>query len=147
MLSNKMSNLYKTIIMEHYKNPRNKGNLEQDGYISCHLKNPTCGDDIRVAVKLVDEVIADIRHEGIGCSICCSSASVMSCVLKNKCLADMDLIVNNFYELVQGNPIEKNINMGDAVAYSGVSMFPARIKCATIPWKALEQAVLESKEE
>lgn len=141
MVSSKLSNLYRQIIMEHYKNPRNKGGVDGEGYVAVHLKNPTCGDDVTVAVKVTGQVIEDIRHEGEGCSICCSSASVMSVLLKGKELAEADAITKNFYEIVKGQNVDPNINMGDAVAYEGVAKFPARIKCATIPWKALEEAV------
>jgi len=130
--------------MEHYKNPRNKGDIDKEGYHKVHLKNPTCGDDITISVKIIDDIIADIRHEGVGCSICCSSASVMSETLKNKTITEADKITKNFYEIVKGEEVDKTIKMGDAVAYAGVSNFPARIKCATIPWKALEQAISEN---
>lgn len=143
MVSAKLANLYKTIIMEHSKNPRNKGVSNQKDYISVHLKNPTCGDDIEISIKLNNGNLEDIRHQGTGCAICCSSASVMSIVLKNKSIDDANLIINGFYQIVQGNDISQEITMGDAIAYAGVSKFPARIKCATIPWKAIEQAILE----
>ena len=143
MISSNLQNLYRQIIMDHYKNPRNKGLPAVDGYHHVHLKNPTCGDDIIVAVKIERGIITDIRHEGIGCSICCSSASVMSVLLKNKPVGEVETLAQNFYEIVKGADYDKDIKMGDAVAYAGVAQFPARIKCATIPWKALEGAIGE----
>lgn len=141
-LSN-LEQLYRQVIMDHYKNPRNKGLLEADGYHQVHLKNPTCGDDVTVAVKVEDGKLVDIRHTGEGCSICCSSASVMSQTLKGKTLAEADEITKNFYEIVKGEAFDEELDMGDAPVYMGVSKFPARIKCATIPWKACEQAIEE----
>lgn len=139
-----LQGLYRQVIMDHYKSPRNKGitNLGE-GYHSVHLKNPTCGDDVHVAVKLNDNKVEDIRHEGIGCSICCSSASVMSETLIGQTITDANEITNAFYDIVKGDEIKTELDMGDAVSYSGVAQFPARIKCATIPWKAFDQAVQE----
>ncbi|MCL1924881.1 MAG: SUF system NifU family Fe-S cluster assembly protein, partial [Defluviitaleaceae bacterium] len=108
-----------------------------------HLKNPTCGDDIEIAVKLNGDTLEDIRQDGTGCSICCSSASVLTETLTGKSKKEAREITNNFYELIKGEPYNENLDMGDTVAYRGVSQFPARIKCATIPWKALETALNE----
>jgi len=146
MAFSSLENLYRQIIMDHYKKPRNKGLQQGGGYRHVHLKNPTCGDDVTVGVKLVDGVLEDIRHEGVGCSICCSSASVMSDILKDKHIDDAERIILNFYEIVKGAAFDKTLPMGDAVAYAGVANFPARIKCATIPWKALETAIHSSED-
>ena len=148
-MSSNLQNLYRQVIMDHYKNPRNKGLISDATYHNVHLKNPTCGDDVTIQIKIIDDRVADIRHEGIGCAICCSSASVMSETLVNKTLEEAINITNNFYEIVKGEDIDDDLDeeeMGDAFVYSGVSQFPARIKCATIAWKAFETAVEEAKE-
>jgi len=148
-MSSNLQNLYRQVIMDHYKNPRNKGLIEGEGYYNVHLKNPTCGDDVTVSVKTSGDLIEDIRHEGVGCAICCSSASVMSEVLVDKTFDKALHIANNFYEIVKGEEIDDDLDeddMGDAFVYSGVSQFPARIKCATIAWKAFEQVVDEIRE-
>jgi len=132
--------------MDHYKNPRNKGLVDNDEYHLAHLKNPTCGDDVKVAIKADADKITDIRHEGSGCAICCSSASVMSEVLVDRTFSEAKNIANNFYEIVKGEEIAPDLDeetLGDAFVYTGVAQFPARIKCATIAWKAFEQAVEE----
>jgi SUF system NifU family Fe-S assembly protein len=141
-----LKNLYRQVIMDHYKDPINKGILEDDTYHKVHLKNPTCGDDITIAVKLNGEIIEDIRHDGIGCSICCSSASVLCDVLSGKRKQETLTITNNFYDMIKGEKYDEKLDMGDAVAYIGVSQFPARIKCATIPWKAFEATLKEMEE-
>lgn len=138
-----LQNLYKQVIMDHYKDPRGKGILEDSSYHKVHLKNPTCGDDIEIAIKLVDNILEDIRQDGIGCSICCSSASVLTETLTGKHIDEALKITNNFYELIKGEKFDETLDMGDTIAYTGVSKFPARIKCATIPWKALETAIQE----
>ena len=149
-MSSNLQNLYRQVIMDHYKNPRNKGLIEDEGYHNVQLKNPTCGDDITVSIKVNDQVIEDIRHEGVGCAICCSSASVMSETLVEKTFDEAMNLAKNFYEIVKGEEIDADLDeeeMGDAFVYQGVSQFPARIKCATIPWKAFETAVEEVKRE
>ena len=126
--------LYRAVIMDHAKNPKNKGLTHGEGYQFVHFKNPSCGDDINVEVKIEDGVIKDIHQDGRGCSISMSSASVMSDTLKG-------LKVDEALEVI--NPKHEE-ELGEAVAYSGVSQFPARIKCATLAWKAIEQAIKEA---
>lgn len=146
MSSSNLQQLYRQVIMDHYKKPRNKGLVQDEAYHDVHLKNPTCGDDITVQVQVEDGIVKDVRHEGVGCSICCSSASVMSQTLKGKTVEEAQQITDNFYELVKGEEFDEDLDMGDAPVYQGVSQFPARIKCATISWKASEQALHEVKE-
>jgi len=139
-----LDQLYRQVIMDNYKNPKNKGLVEGDGYVNVHLKNPSCGDDMYVCCKVVDNIVVDVKHNGSGCSICCSSASVMSELLKGKNVSDAESIINDFYEMVKGNEISDEERMDEAIAYKSVSQFPARIKCATLSWKAIEEAIKES---
>ena len=90
-------------------------------------------------------IITDIRQDGHGCSICCSSASVMSETLKGKTLEEAQQIIEAFYQMIQANPISEEMEekLGEAIAYTGVSQFPACIKCATLSWKACEKAINE----
>lgn len=130
--------------MDHYKNPRNKG---LKGYDAVHLHNPSCGDEVVVEAKLEGNMIKEINHNGSGCSICCSSTSVMSEVLtgldKDKALA----VIKDFYDLVMGLPVKDEDALGEALVYQGVSKFPARIRCATIAWKALEKLLQGEQDE
>ncbi len=143
-----LEELYRQVIMDHYKNPRNKGISDVDGYRLVHLHNPSCGDDMRVIVKVESGIITDVRQDGTGCSICCSSASVMSEALKGKTVEEANKLINYFYQMIQGNKLDedKEEALGEAIAYKGVSQFPARIKCATLAWKACEQALKEVEE-
>lgn len=141
-----LENLYRQVIMDHYKNPRNKGLVNDDKYKEVHLKNPSCGDDITIQAKVNDKKIEDIRQDGTGCSICCASASVMSEALIGKNVDEANDIIHNYYEMIQGKEYNDDIDMGDSEVFQGVSQFPARVKCATISWKALEQAI-DDKEE
>ena len=138
-----LSTLYRAVIMDNYKNPKNKGLTKSDKYHFVHLNNPSCGDDMNVEILIEDGVVKDIHHDGHGCSICCSSASVMSETLKGRSVEDAKKLIYEFYELVMGKAPEDEEELGEAIAYMGVKDFPARIKCATLSWKALEKAISE----
>ncbi len=138
-MNSDLNSLYRTIIMDHSKNPRHKG---LKGYPHVHIKNPSCGDDITVEAKVVDGIVEEVNHIGTGCSICCSSASILSELLSGKTVEEAKKIINLFYELVQGKEIEDMDKLEEALVFQGVSKFPARIKCATISWKALERVLV-----
>lgn len=135
---NNLENLYRQVIMDHYKNPRNKG---LKGYKNVHFKNPSCGDDITIEANIENGVIKEVNHQGVGCSICCSSASVLSELVKGKSTDETLNLVNKYYKMLVGEEIENEEELEDALVYQGVSKFPARIKCASIAWKALEQLI------
>ncbi|MFU8793019.1 MAG: Fe-S cluster assembly sulfur transfer protein SufU [Acholeplasmataceae bacterium] len=139
--------LYRQVIMEHYKYPKNKGLVDDASYLTIHLNNPSCGDELTVQLKVEDDVITDIKHQGTGCSICCSSASVMSETLKHQKIDDAMSVIGQFYELIKGYPYNPEILKGDAIVYQGVSQFPARVKCATLGWKAVEKGLIKIKED
>ena len=130
-----LENLYRQVILDHYKNPRYKG---LKCYPKVRIKNPSCGDDITVEAKVSEGLIEEINHEGSGCSICCSSASVLSETLGGKTTAKAEELIQKFYSMIKGED-EGDEELEEALVYQGVSQFPARIKCATLPWKALER--------
>lgn len=142
---NNMEQLYRQVIMDHYKNPRNKGLIQDPGYKTIHIKNPTCGDDITIQSHVVNGIVEDVRHDGTGCSICCSSASVMSETVKGKTVKEAAVLTANYLNWMSNQPFEEDIDMEEAIAYSGVRQFPARIKCASIAWKAFEGTLKESE--
>jgi SUF system NifU family Fe-S assembly protein len=135
---NNIENLYRQVIMDHYKNPRNKG---LKGYPHVHIKNPSCGDDITVEARIENGVIKEINHQGTGCSICCSSASVLSEVLKGKTVEEASALIQKYMKMIKGESITDEEELEEALVYEGVSKFPARIKCATVAWKALEKVI------
>ncbi len=139
----KIENLYRQIIMEHYKNPLNKGLLSDPNYLLINMHNPSCGDDVTVQLKVEDNIVKDIRHEGVGCSICCSSASVMSETLKGLSKEEAIKIVENFINMVMNKEFDPTYLKGDTQAYSGVRTFPARVRCATLAWVAVEKGLKE----
>lgn len=139
---NKITDLYGQVIKEHSKYPRNKGLIT--GYPTLRFKNPSCGDDITVQVLIKDHHIVDIRHEGTGCAICCSSASVMSETLIGKTVEEAKAIINDFYELIKGNIPDDEDRLEEAIVYINIHNFPPRAKCATLSWRALG-ALLEGE--
>ena len=141
---NSISDLYRQVIMDHYKSPRNKGLKQDDSYINLRLKNLSCGDDVTIQALIVNGIIKEVRHEGTGCSICCSSASVMTEVLKGKTVEEAEAIINDYYSLIKGEEVKDEDALDEAIAYRGVANFPARVKCATLSWRALG-AILEGK--
>lgn len=133
---NNIENLYRQVIMDHYKNPRHKG---LKGYPHVHIKNPSCGDDITVEADIEDGIVKEVNHSGSGCSICCSSASVLSELISGKSKEKAQELIQKFYDMIKGERIANEEELDEALVYQGVSKFPARIKCATISWKALEK--------
>lgn len=142
-----IDNLYRTVIMDHYKNPHNKGLVEDENYKQVHLNNPSCGDDMFVQIKLDNGKLVDVRHNGHGCSICCSSASVMSDTLIGLTKDEALKTIDGFLTMIKGEEYDENIELGEAVVYQGVSQFPARIKCATLAWKASLKALVGEEDE
>lgn len=141
---NNLENLYRQVIMDHYKSPRNKG---LKGYPKVRYRNPSCGDDITIEAKIESGVIKEVRHEGVGCSICCASASILSTLMQDKNKVDAEALMHKYYDMLQDKEVQDIDELEEAVAFKGVSKFPNRIKCATIAWKALEELVRKDKDE
>ncbi len=141
MSSSDNSALFRQIIMDHYKNQRNHG-LASDprGYMTIHLKNPSCGDDLTVQLKVDGENIKEIRQNGEGCSICCASASMMSELLEATTLTEAENIIRQFHLMIQAEPYEAEA-IGDAISLEGVSRLPQRVKCATLGWQAAKRGI------
>lgn len=140
---NNLNQLYRSVIMDHYKNPRNKGVLEE-GTMTVDMNNPTCGDAIRLTLDVQNGIVHDAKFDGEGCSISLSSASMMTEAIKGKSLEDALGMSEEFSKMMLGENYDIPEEYGDIEALSGVSQFPARIKCATLTWKALEKGVKES---
>ncbi|RSK28455.1 SUF system NifU family Fe-S cluster assembly protein [Bacillus sp. HMF5848] len=143
--NNNLDTLYRQVIMDHYKNPRNKGSLEDDS-ITIDMNNPTCGDRIHLTLKVEDDKVVDAKFDGEGCSISMSSASMMTQVIKGQSVEDALKMSKIFSDMMQGKEYDDEIDLGDIEALQGVSKFPARIKCATLAWKAMEKGVHNNKE-
>ncbi|USG66758.1 SUF system NifU family Fe-S cluster assembly protein [Brevibacillus ruminantium] len=139
-----LDDLYRRVIMDHYQKPRNRGKLEESEGLIVNLNNPTCGDSISLSLKVENGMVTDAKFLGEGCSISMSSASMMTEAVKGKPVEEALKLSQIFSDLMQGKEIDDSIDLGDIEALSGVAKFPARIKCATLAWKALEQGVKQA---
>ncbi|WP_138418521.1 Fe-S cluster assembly sulfur transfer protein SufU [Aquibacillus sediminis] len=140
-----LDTLYRQVIMDHYKNPRNRGELEDDS-LMIDMNNPTCGDRIQLHLQVTDGKVEDAMFEGEGCSISMSSASMMTQAIKGKPIDDALKMSGAFSQMMLGEDVDSDdLELGDAEALQGVSKFPARIKCATLAWKAMEKGINEEK--
>lgn len=145
MSFNNLDTLYRQVIMDHYKSPRNKGNLD-GAVLIAEMNNPSCGDRIELQMKVNDDlVIEDIKFDGEGCSISMSSASMMTQAIKGQKLEDALKMSELFSQMMIGQEIDPgSLELGDIEALQGVSQFPARINCATLAWKTMEKTAKEN---
>lgn len=134
-----LEDLYREVILEHYKSPRNRGRLEGPGTRRVELQNPTCGDEIQLSLAVRDGRVSDARFTGRGCSISMASASMMTEALKGRSLEEAIRLGRDFKAMLRGQPPAQDL--GDLVALSGVAQFPVRVKCATLAWNAMLRAV------
>jgi nitrogen fixation NifU-like protein len=136
-----LESLYQEIILDHYKNPRGRVLLDEPAAES-HQVNPTCGDEVTVQVALDEHGHLLVGYEGQGCSISQASASVMSEMVTGADPADAEAVRRAFVELMhsKGAAEPDEDVLGDGVAFVGVAKYPARIKCALLPWMALQDA-------
>lgn len=132
--------LYQEMILDHYRRPRNKGEIENPDE-TIVMKNPLCGDEIEVQIRYDGDQIADIGFTGRGCSISQASASMMTQLIKGKSADEIESLRARFRDLVMGKEADSSdATLGSLRALSGVSKFPARVKCALLAWNALEES-------
>lgn len=148
-----VESLYREVILDHYRNPRNRGKLDHpDAHGEGH--NPLCGDELTLDLRLEDERVVEIAVEGQGCSISQASASMMSQAIKGKTLDEVRNLIASFKGMmdIETPPTEVGIDvdrpgavLGDLEALQGVRKFPVRIKCANLAWTTLEEALESSQ--
>ena len=138
-----LDNLYQEVILDHYKHPEHKG-LSATSDVQVHHINSSCGDELTLNLSLIDGTIV-VSWDGIGCSISMASASMMSGLLSGKTLAEAGPILEVFVSLMQskGTQTGDESVLEDAVAFAGVSKYPARIKCALLGWMAFKDAAVQ----
>ena len=141
----KLESMYQEIILDHYRNPLHKG-LRDPYDAEVHHVNPTCGDEVTLRVKLDDGVVVDVSYDGQGCSISQASTSVMADLVIGGTVEEGLAKQAEFLELMQskgeGEPDEDLLE--DAVAFAGVSKYPARVKCALLGWMAWKDATAQA---
>jgi nitrogen fixation NifU-like protein len=146
-----LESMYQEIILDHYRNPHHKG-LRDPFDAEVHHVNPTCGDEVTLRVRLSDDggTVQDVSYDSLGCSISQASVSVMTDLVVGKELATADAAYNSFLALMRtkgdtGAVIEADEDvLEDAVAFEGVSKYPARIKCALLGWMAWKDATAQA---
>ena len=135
-----LEDLYKEVILEHYKNPRNKRELP-GAQVSCSRNNPLCGDEITIQARLGDGMVAEVTFQGSGCSISQASASMLTeavtGVSKDRALE----LAGEFRSMMEGSLDPDEDEFGDMVALKGVVKYPVRIKCAVLAWDVLQEAL------
>ena len=139
-----LEDLYREIILDHYRTPRNRGELPPPArHAEGH--NPLCGDEITVYLDIDGDVVNDVKVNGQGCSISQSSASMMSAAIKGRSVAEVRALVRKFKGMmsieIEGDDPTVDVPLGDLEALQGVVKFPVRIKCATLAWNTLLEAL------
>ncbi|MSO33907.1 MAG: SUF system NifU family Fe-S cluster assembly protein [Candidatus Nanopelagicaceae bacterium] len=140
-----LESLYQEIILDHYKRPKNKA-LQDKYSVEVHHNNPSCGDEITLRVQVENQIIKQLTWDGVGCSISQASSSVMSELTQGASIEKALELEVSFLELMQGKgQVEADEQeLADAVAFSGVARYPARVKCALLSWMALKDALLRA---
>lgn len=141
----KLESMYQEIILDHYRNPHHKG-LREPFDAEVHHVNPTCGDEVTLRVKLDDDVVSDVSYDSLGCSISQASVSVMTDLVIGHTLDEATKAYDAFLALMRAKGDTGSVTddledvLEDAVAFEGVSKYPARIKCALLGWMAWKDA-------
>lgn len=141
--------LYREVILDHYRNPRRRGALTGD-HIHAEGQNPSCGDEFSLDIAVEDGTVVDAAIQGQGCSISQASGSMMAAAIVGKSLAQINDLTHNFKVMMSIEEGEDPVDadnpgsvLGDLEALRGVKKFPVRIKCADLPWTTLEDAVAQ----
>jgi nitrogen fixation protein NifU and related proteins len=140
-----LASLFQELILDHYKKPRNKGQLA-DPDTEIHMNNPTCGDEVHLQLRLRDGVIEDAKFVGDGCSISQASISMMTQLVKGKSAEEAIRLAQRFTAMMHGDAdAAKDRDLGEMRALAGVARFPVRVKCALLGWNALEESLPHDK--
>ena len=135
-----LDDIYKEVILDHYKNPRNKREMPEAS-LTCSRNNPLCGDEITVFVHAEDGKVHEVSFVGQGCSISQSSASMMTEAVAGKHVEDVRKLIADFRSMMSGELDPSEDEFGDLVALKGVVKYPIRIKCAVLAWDVLQEAL------
>ena len=140
----KLNSLYQQLILEHYRAPKNKGELDGKT-VEVHMANPVCGDEIRLQLRVDGDSITDVKFVGQGCSISQAAVSMMTQRLSGSSLDEAATLARRFTEMMHGDAdAAKDRELGDLRALAGVSKFPVRVKCALLGFDALQEALKET---
>ena len=142
-----LQELYQSIILDHNRRPRNYGALPE-ATNRAEGRNPLCGDEVTIELKVAADTISDIHFSAEGCAVSRASASIMTQAVKGKSREEADALFTRFHELVTGKftpDATEARALGEMAAFSGVSRFPVRVKCASMPWHTLQAALRDQR--
>ena len=140
LMFGELRELYQEVILDHGKNPRNFGVLEQ---YTCTAEgnNPMCGDQLTVYIDIKDDVVSDVSYRARGCAISIASASIMSSMIKGRTIEEVHILFDQLHKLCTGQEVADDDDTEKLRVLSGVSEFPTRVKCATMSWHAVDSAI------
>jgi nitrogen fixation protein NifU and related proteins len=135
-----LDDLYKEVILDHYRNPRNKSALPE-AELSVTRNNPLCGDEITILARVADGSVAAVAYQGTGCSISQASASMLTEAVSGRAVGDARDLAARFRGMMAGEVDPSEEEFGDLIALKGVAKYPIRIKCAVLAWDVLQEAL------
>ncbi len=138
--------LKRSIILEHYQHPKNKGLIESDEYIKVNMNSDSCIDEVNLIMKIKDDRIEDIKFDGEACAICTSATSIMVETLIGKTVLEAERIINNYYNMIDEKEYDSDI-LEQAIVYDDIYKQPNRKKCALLSWWGAEKIVKEYENE
>ena len=136
--------LRKSIILEHYSNPLNKGLLNDNSYEKINMNSPTCIDNLDFEIKIEDDIVTDIKYDGEACAISTSSSSIMTDLIIGKNVEEAKEIIDNFYAMINEEKYDEEI-LGEANCYCEIYKQPNRKKCALLPYEGLKKVIDKNK--
>ena len=135
-----LQDLYQSIILDHNRRPQNYGELPDATAVAAG-RNPLCGDEVNVALRLAGDVVEEVRFTAQGCAVSRASASIMTTIVKGRTRDEVEELFTTFHDLVTGKSVEGISPTSRMAVFSGVSRFPMRVKCASMAWHTLKQAL------
>ncbi|HPW54247.1 MAG: SUF system NifU family Fe-S cluster assembly protein [Thermoanaerobaculaceae bacterium] len=135
-----LDDLYREVVLDHQRHPRGREPLARVD-ASAHGFNPVCGDEVEVRLALDAESVAGVQVTGRGCAICTASGSMLAELVPGLDVAEVFRLIEGFRDLLRGNEVPPELDLGDLAGLGGVARFPVRVKCAMLPWVTLEDAV------
>ena len=136
--------LRKSIILEHYNNPLNKGLLNDTSYEKINMNSPTCIDNLDFEIKIENDIVTDIKYDGEACAISTSSSSIMTDLIIGKSVEEAKEIIDNFYAMINEEKYDEEI-LGEANCYCEIHKQPNRKKCALLPYEGLKKVIDKNK--
>ena len=138
-------NMKRSIILEHYSNPKNRGLIDDDSYIKTDTNNESCIDEINLMVKIENNKIVDARFDGEACAICTSATSMLVRAILGKSMDEVVKIVDNFSRMINEKEYDKDV-LGELIVYDDIYKQPSRKRCALLPCESIEKVVEKNRE-